>query len=350
MKKIFFIGISVIITIFTSCRFNGSQTIMERKYYVSVWLPDFDRENMVSSFRQNAVYINEINPVWYSINSDGSLKKNWMCNDAEVLQTANAHGIKILPSITNLSDAGFDPQIVHNIISSAALRKTHIDSIAALVVTNGYDGVDLDYEMLYASDREYFSLFVQELSARFKAINKLLSIAVHAKTSEPGTWQGAKAQDWQTIGRYVDEFKIMIYDYHWIEGPPGPISPVSWADEVLNLAYSLVPHEKIVFAMPLYGYDWGPSGNAAVTYRQAMDKAGSINIIPQRDPGGELTYTYYPDHVVYFQDYISFRKRMELIVNKYAEIAGIAFWRPGAEDPRTWQEVGKYTYKVKIER
>ena len=113
-----------------------------------------------------------------------------------------------------------------------------------LAAAGGYDGIDLDYENLRASDRAAFTSFVQHLAGALHAQGKLLTVNVYAKTSEPGTWDGPQAQDWWAIGQAADQVRIMTYEYSWSTSPPGPIAPVNWVNDVIGYATSQIPPGK----------------------------------------------------------------------------------------------------------
>ena len=65
---------------------------------------------------------------------------------------------KMVLSLTTESD-GNEPQWASQMIHDASLRAQHEDAIVNLVVSKGYDGIDLDYEHLPNSDRDAFSTF-----------------------------------------------------------------------------------------------------------------------------------------------------------------------------------------------
>src|SRR6185369_16188316 len=122
--------------------------------------------------------------------------------------------------------------------------------------TDGADGVDLDYELLYGKDRDVFSAFVEAMGAECHKQGLVLAIAVHPKAQEPGNWDGNLAQDWKRIGAAVDFFRPMCYDEHWATADAGPIASPSWVEATLKLALQEVPASKIELGIPVYGYDW----------------------------------------------------------------------------------------------
>ena len=240
-----------------------------------------------------------------------------------------------MPSIQN---AGFNREAVAAIIHDPARRAQHVQDLVALVTANGFDGLDLDYESLNPEDRDDFSLFVEELAAALHARNKLLSIAVHPKTAEPGTWNGPQAQDYARLGAAVDEFKIMTYDYHWSTSEAGPIAPLDWVDQVLAYAATVVPPEKTYLGVPFYGYDWTGSTGEPLNWRQATKLASQNNAELQRDASsGEAWFTYGDGrHTAYFNDAETLRQRLQSAFERHPALAGVAIWALGGEDPENW--------------
>ena len=71
-------------------------------------------------------------------------------------------------------------------LADPALRAQHVADIVNLVVANGYDGIDLDYEVFAFSDgssswaatQPNWTAFVTELGAALKAQGKLLAVTI----------------------------------------------------------------------------------------------------------------------------------------------------------------------------
>lgn len=131
------------------------------------------------------------------------------------------------------------------------------------------------------------------------------AIAVHAKTSEPGGWSGAMAEDWVRLGAAVDEFKVMTYDYSGAWSVPGPIAPPGWMDAVVAHAESLVPAGKIMMGLPFYGYDWSNGTADSVLWSDVQATLTAYQPTLVRDDSGEATYTYTDggglNHTVFFK-------------------------------------------------
>lgn len=285
----------------------------------------------------NAGAIDEINFVWYTLEDGGRIAGS--AQNAPAVRVAREAGLRIVPSIAN---AGFNRDVVLAAIADPADRTRHVQELAHLVEENGFDGLDIDYESLAAEDREVFTLFIEELAAVLHVDGRILSIAVHAKTDDAGTWGGPAAQDWVRLGAAVDEFKIMTYDYHWSTSEAGPIAPLEWVDAVLSYAATVVPPGKTWMGVHFYGYDWAGNAAESLEWQQVVKRAERSGADIERDQPGEAWFSYDDGrHTVYFADAEALAERLAFVFARHPEIAGIAIWRLGGEDARNWQVIGQ---------
>ena len=304
-------------------------------YRNAAWIPPWDG-NALNSVQKNGSALSESNPVWYSWNADSSIAKNW--NAENNTWRAAMTGSLLIPTIQNVINKNFDGGAAATMLASAALREKHAAAIAQLAVLNAFDGIDIDYERLPASSRDNFTAFVSLLAQKLHAASKKLSVTVYAKTGEKDNWSGPGGEDWPAIGAVADSVKIMAYDFHESSSGAGAITPLDWLDRVATYAQSSIANDKIMIGLPWYGYDWGTSGAATVTYATAMSMAQSGGITVNHDLNGEATFTY-SGHTVYFQDATSYSAKVELIKQKHAAIGGFAHWAAGTEDPAIWNAV-----------
>ena len=312
------------------------------KYQVSAWTFG-DRTSLNRAAASSA--IDEVNLDWYLSKANGDLFTG--DENMDFVAAARSRGLRVLATVSNYSVTldDFDADLAHGILMSTKLRNRHVAAIYQLCLKKGYDGIDLDWESLYRSDRNRFTNFVRQLSQKLHGGGKLLSIAVHPKTSEPGDWSGAQAQDYRQLGVVVDEFKVMTYDYSGSWSDPGPISPPSWADEVLTFAESAVLPAKIMMGLPFYGYDWKGQDVTAVSWADVQAIIDTYDPPLRRDVSGELTFSYTDDagkkHVVFFQDRAAIAAKLRMLIRKHAALRGVAIWVMGGESPGFWKEIFK---------
>lgn len=307
------------------------------RYKVNVWYPGWgtpgaSEYELLSS---NIATVDKISPYWYALKPDGSVAAYEWAEDPKLMSLARDNAKAVMPLVTN----EFDPERVHQILATESSRDAHARELTSLVVSKGYAGVDLDYEMLHAKDRDEFSAFVENLASDLHAEGKKLSIAVHPKTSEPGSWDGPQAQDWQRLGRAVDEFEIMTYDYRWDGSPAGPAAPPQWIDKVLTFAETQVPPYKIRMGLPYYGRDWQGTQAEDLVYTQVRSLIDEHSATVRRGSSGELYFTYPGGHTVYYQDYRSIDMKLKVLVREHPRVGGIAIWHVGGESQRYWAAV-----------
>ncbi len=328
---------------------GGPQRVRACGPIIAAWMPtSWDATNALASFHDHISQISEVSPFWYSVDQDGTLDPYAGARDANLVQFAHRHSTLVIPTVSN----GFDPDTVHRILNDPSLRALHISALAKEIRRYGYDGIDIDYENLYAGDRDAFSTFIAELASKVHQLpgHKMLTIAVHAKRSEPGTWNGAQAQDWRALGSAVDEFRVMTYDYCWSMGcegswgsPPGPIAPTWWVNEVIRFAITQVPSDKVMMGVHFYGYDWDASGvGNPLTWLDVQSLRASYGVAvhwwatdSEGRPVEEHWFSYGDGHGVVFADHDSVRARWRLA--RSLGIRGVAIWRLGSEDPQNWQ-------------
>lgn len=287
--------------------------------------------------------IDEVDVDWYLSQADLTLKG--VDYNPDFVAAAHSRGLTVFATVSNWSDAlnDFDPDLAANILASPIARSKHIKNIVKICTKKGYDGIDLDWESMHPADKDRFSSFVAGLAKKLHRKGKVLSIAVHPKTTEPGDWDGPKSQDWVKLGAAVDEFKIMTYDYSGPWSDPGPIGPPAWADDVLTHAESLVPAAKIMMGVPFYGYDWRPGGCDDLDWTGATGLISTYTATVNRDASGEATFNYVDgsakSHTAYFQDRTAIAAKLQMLLQNHPAIRGIAIWRMGGEDPAFWDEI-----------
>lgn len=304
----------------------------ENRKVVAGWLTSWDEESFLS-FKNNLDVITEVHPFAYTIGADGVSivpdPGNW--HKDEVMALAKEHNIKVIPTISgdvNYSDL---------MLNDPAKRAAHIREIVRSIEENGYDGWDIDYEgFLNGYNRDVYAAFMEELAAELKPKGKIVAIAVEAFNRQ---------QDWDRIGKVVDRFMLMGYDYHAARGPEvGPIGPASWLREVVDYTATRVPREKIILGIGTYGYSWIHNGaqyvSEAVGYDDAIAIANQTGATIQRGQDSTPYFTYNRGlglRHLYFEDAASTEPKLDVVND--TNIAGIAFWRLGTEDVKIWDAV-----------
>jgi spore germination protein YaaH len=323
--------------------------IPNRRLEYSGWIPNWASSSGLESLTKNNALFNSVSPVWYEVNEDGSLKKTYPANRAQIIEFAKANGKKIYPTI-----AMFDHELFTKVLQNEENLSRHINSI--LEEAKAYDGIDLDYESTKLSDRDKYFEFISSLSDGLKNINKSLIITVMAKWGDnvlyPSLPETRQVQDWEVLSKYADEIRIMAYDFTFSKSYfPGPIAPLLWVRDCLSYAITKIPASKIVLGIHLYSYEW--STDATIPYDFIVDMsanktgdkaAASYNYTQVKsiisEHKGELSefdnesifrYEYGGQKkTLVYQTPLQLSKRIELA--KEFNIKGVVFWRLGGDD------------------
>lgn len=270
------------------------------------------------------------------------LEEGWayrVLEDRPFIQSAKQWGIKPLLMIRNITQAGFSAELAGLVLADPTSRSHLIDSIVNLMNQAGYAGVSIDFEFIPPPQRNDFVSFLRDLKLALGS--KILHVNVHAKTEDVPTNRIIGAYDYQAIGNIADIVAVMTMDYGYPTGPPNPMAPLWWMEQVVQYSVGLIDPKKMQIALPLYGYDWkvpenittALSANAAQNF--AISIGAEINYdVLAASPYYEYVYQSIDQHVVWFVDIRGYSQRYQL-VDLY-KLQGVTFWQLQFDFPQNW--------------
>lgn len=311
----------------------------------AAWIPPWDYKNALQSLENFESEFHSISPVTFQINNDGSLTERLNPNLEDLKEITQRKNILLIPTISN-----FDSNMMKNIFDSKENTQRHVHSILEVVKNYQYDGIDLDYESMKKENKNDFLNFIQILSKELHKEDKVLSITVLPKWGDGVVYTGLNetrdVQDWEIIGKWADEVRIMAYDFTPVaSSEPGPIAPVEWVDKILEYAVKKISKEKIWLGVHLYSYEWViPTENSenndvktnSYTYsvvKEQILKHDYVNVEYNREYSeGYAQYNCLGDYscTIYYATPESVKTRKEM-AKKYG-VQGVAYWRLGGED------------------
>jgi spore germination protein YaaH len=338
---------------------------------VSGWMPYWTTDSSTADVVANADMFSDVSPFWYSARSAGVIAAQ-ISSSTRVSTVARLHAasVPVIPTVTD----GTGAHSMAAILGNATARTEHVNTLVGLVLSGGFDGIDLDYENFafadgqstWASTRVRWDAFIAQLGTALHAHGKMLAVDVPYMTSPSnGYW----VYDYASIGRYVDRLRIMTYD--WSVSRPGPIAPISWVRQVAAFAVTQLPASKVQIGVASYGRDWPLSTTGcpvdnwpyatAYTTQQAESLAASLHITPTwNSTYAERTFNYrqtYRGHsssggtaactitrTVWYDDASSALVRSQL-VGQYA-LGGIAMWTVGGESSALWTPLRAYARTI----
>jgi spore germination protein YaaH len=231
-----------------------------------------------------------------------------------------------------------DPQVVHDLLSNDDRRAAHRAAIMDLASRYGMSGVDIDYENLWARDRELFTTFIRELAADARRQGVLLSVTVQPKLGERRS-DGPGAADWAALCATADRLQIMLYNLHSRTTGPGPMATGRWIRGVLSYANSQCDPGRVIPALKVSGMRWTEGTVEGVQYDQAMALVQQHSALIARDADDQVPhFSYVADgrsHTVYYEDAVSLQEKLSLI--RSLGYRSVALWSLGRHDPALFQ-------------
>ncbi len=296
-------------------------------YMVGNELPD--------AVRQHPERVDVLSPAWFHFDDHGNIYgSDWPA----VTGFAREHGIKVMPIVAN---GEFEEDVAHDIFIDARNQTRALDGLSWLVNNFGYDGIDIDFENMYSSDRNLFSGFMHNVYARVHNENgKLVTIALASKTND--TYVGfAGPFDYAGLAPNFDLAVVMTYDEHYAGGEAGPVASIQWVEDVIKYATRFIPAYKLLIGLPFYGYNWNLSVGGwarAMSYDEIVRTVFAHGPGIQMDPVSKTpVYTYDSGsgvRQIWFENSTSLGYKLELAA-RYG-LAGWGAWRGGMEDQNFW--------------
>lgn len=235
-----------------------------------------------------------------------------------------------------------------SILKNQSSWKKIADDSIDIVKNKRFDGIVLDLEMSILplnNIMDKISDFVKFYYTNIKGQNIKLATALYGDV-----FYRQRPFDVKVISNHADEVMIMTYDFHKINGEPGPNFPLSGKEkygydltQMIDDFLSFIPPEKLTIIFGMYGYDWTvsddkrPLKNAiALTLNQINEKFIKSclwkNCVISQDKISEETEINYVDkslkyHIVWFEDEKSSEAKINFLKTK--NINSAAFWAYG---------------------
>lgn len=303
---------------------------------------EFDKEgNLVKT--ENGY----LDPTWANFNSERL---------SAIIHKAKKAGAKVLLGIQC-----YNNDTLESIVNHPLRRKRVIEQALELLQQKNFDGINIDFEHSNSpssSTSQNFTRFVQDLTkaVKLKSPAYLVSIDVYADSLVKN-----RIYQVETISLFVDHIIIMAYDFHRANsisaGPVAPLRsahPASYYSLTKTMAdfYQAVPKEKLILAVPYYGYEWQtasekfgasayPGSGALATYKRVINLVEAQSVKINWDSISMTPWLVYKNggqtKQIYFDNPYSLSLKYQLI--KEADIAGVALWALGydGQRPELWQ-------------
>ncbi len=309
----------------------------------------------LSKIRENHQSIQILISQAYRVNKKGDV--TGFIND-ELSQVTKAYSIKLMAMVTN---AGFEPSIAHQFLSSPSAQAKAIESILAACKEHNLYGVQFDFEGISIQDKYLLTRFYQHAAYALHKEGYKISFAIipafkkemyHSvflrKTYK--NWSGV--YDLKALSEIADFITLMAYNQHPDGTIPGPTASADYTEAAITNALQNIPAEKLSLGIPAYSVYWF-SGHSTVSLHNIEISYADANSIIKRNHGDlfwnkkyKINYSVYEhnwlNEYVYLEDVDSFKAKLALA--KKFNLRGISVFRIGTEDDRIWALLSNHSY------
>ncbi len=330
-------------TVETDLGLKGPQVIG----FLPYWLIDKADKNY-------SPYITELTYFGLTVNPDGSIQKYTNPGEAEPGWYALTSGKFVPPKdipTSLLVFNGNQDEIYGLIADPVSHAATLVAEIQPLMQEYGFASLNLDLESFVDASKSaqvQFTQFVREVRQRLN-----MPITIDAS---PTDLIRQRLIDLKAVEPYVDRVVLMTYDYHYsgslVTGPVAPSGGAGLESEFdvetgIIKALEILPPEKIILGVPLYGYRWEsittnaraatlPGSGVVISNRKAeefLDQCASCSA--QTENLAKEKYLIYPDQETgtYYQLFYpdSDATQAKVLLATYYDIGGMALWALGYE-------------------
>lgn len=254
--------------------------------------------------------------IYENVGNEGIAYVNW----------AHGNGYQVWPMFTNSNMSE-----TSKMLSDYKSRENVINQIIKYIKQYNLDGINIDFEGMYETDKDNFSRFLIEIRPRLNEIGAVLSVDVTAPDGAP---EWSLCYDRYTIGKVADYVMFMAYDQYGVSATKaGTTAGHNWVEANVKkfLEQEEVKAEKIILGIPFYTRVWKEINGNVIS---SVVNIGNVNnLIPSNatktwDEDLQQYYVEYKKggatYKIWVEDEKSIEAKLDL-VSKY-NLGGAAYW------------------------
>jgi spore germination protein YaaH len=280
-------------------------------------------------------------PTWFILeDATGTLKDT---SNKEAVEMLKKRGLQVHPLVGNQ----FDSALTSQFLADQEAQNRFITALVTKSAQLQVDGINIDFESLNGKDRAAFTAFIAKLTAA--AHEKQLRVSVDLPRGSV-KWNHLTAFDHEKLGGIADYIITMAYDQHYSGSTvAGSVAGLDWVEEGIKefLSYG-IPRDKLILGIPFYVREWTLDSKGALASNKALYSKDLPALMAKRATvstwdaaAGQYKVEYTGDdglkRVFWLENANTVQARMAL-AKKY-QLAGVAAWRLGQEDPAFWETI-----------
>lgn len=267
-----------------------------------------------------------------------------------VFSLAKKHGIPVSLVVFR----GSNDAIASLISDPIPHAKNLAQALTPLLTSYGFSDINIDIEYTKEASEEARMHFTKFMKAVRDDLPSEISLSIDIS---PTDFIKKNLINPKAIDPIVDRIILMAYDFHFsgsfVSGPVAPLfghETVAEFDTQVGLekALSIIPSQKLILGIPLYGYSWETLGkeprSAVIPGTGIVESTRTISSLLQScatcsakfDQVAKESYLIYKDqgtgtyHQVFFPDKQAIQEKIDIVRSN--GLGGAALWALGYEN------------------
>lgn len=300
-----------------------------------------------------------IAPTWFSLaDTEGNISS---IADPDYVNYAHQSNLEVWAVLRDFHGGINSYDETYEVLSYTSKRTKVISQVIAEAIKTGVDGINLDFELVSSACGEHYIQFVRELSVKCRQNGLVFSVDNYVPQPYNAHY------DLQEQGVVADYVMIMGYDEH-TEGSyeAGSVASIGYLENGISDALQDVPAEKLVAGIPFFTRLWfeipkseeelaEEAGTEAAQYPNKVTSTAYSMVEAEKvlnDSGvqaawDETTMQNYAEweaddgtYRIWLEDRQSLEAKLKVISEN--NLAGVAEWSLGMEDPAVWDLILQY--------
>ena len=282
--------------------------------------------------------VNVISPTWFTlVGNEGDFSS---FATQSYVDKAHDRGIEVWALVGNVESVDVD---MYEVLAGTTNRTHLIEGLINTALEYNLDGLNIDFENISLDAGEPFVEFIRELSIPCREHGIVLSVDNYVPMGHTDHYNRAEQ------GLVADYVVIMGYDEHYSgSDEAGSVASISFVERGISDTVEQVPAEKVINGIPFYTRIWETAGTNISSQAVGMEMAQAYirehGITTRWDEETCQNYGEFQSGdsfcQVWLEDAESIRVKLN-IMQKY-EIAGVAEWKLGFEEPSVWDVIEEY--------
>ena len=303
--------------------------------------------------------LNTIAPTWFSLaDTEGNITS---LADSDYVNYAHQSGLEVWAVLRDFHGGINSYDETYQVLSYTSKRTRLIDQTVAAALELGVDGINLDFELISTQCGEHYVQFVRELSVRCRQNGLVFSVDDYV----PQPYN--EHYDLEEQGAVADYVILMGYDEHTDSSyEAGSVASLGYLENGITDALEKVPETKLIAAVPFYTRLWfetpktedelaAEAGTEAASYPdkissealgmdEAQEAVANAGAQVQWDDRTKQNYAEWEadggTYKIWLEDNQSLEEKLKVIRDN--QLAGVAEWRLGWENPSVWSLILQY--------